>query len=122
MYSDVTLVFANQCPIAWAMNSGPLSLRTHRGTPRIANSSASVSITSSLVILRATFKARHSRVCSSTIDSHFSVVPLDVRSNTKSHVHTWSLCSDRRTWQALALVPHPRRFLVLLGTFKPSRR
>src|SRR5690349_6673295 len=59
--------------VGWAMNSGPLSLRTHRGTPRIANSSASVSITSSLVILRLTFKARHSRVCSSTIDSHFKV-------------------------------------------------
>jgi hypothetical protein len=47
------------------MNSGPLSLRMHRGTPRIASSSASVSITSSLVMFRSTFKARHSRVFSS---------------------------------------------------------
>ncbi len=64
--------------MAWATNSGPLSERTHFGTPRIANSSANVSITSSLVMLRSTFKAKHSLVCSSTIDSHLSWLPLVV--------------------------------------------
>lgn len=71
------------------MNSGPLSLRMCSGTPRMANSSASASITSSLVMLRSTFKARHSRVYPSTIDSHFKGLPLVVRSNTKSQVQTW---------------------------------
>ena len=50
------------------------------GTPRIAKSSESVSITSSLVMPRLTFKARRSRVYSSTIDSHISWLPLAVRS------------------------------------------
>jgi hypothetical protein len=59
-----------------------------RGTPRIANSSASVSITSSLVMLRSTLRHKHSRVNSSTIESHFSVLPLVVRSNTKSQHQT----------------------------------
>jgi len=40
----------------------------------------SVSITSSLVMPRSTFTARHSRVYSSTIDSHFNWLPLTVRS------------------------------------------
>jgi hypothetical protein len=62
------------------MNSGPLSLRICRGTPRIAKSSESVSITSSLVMPRSTFKVRHSRVYSSTTDSHFNWLPLTVRS------------------------------------------
>jgi hypothetical protein len=60
------------------------------------NSSASASITSSLVMLRATFKARHSRVYSSTIDSHFSALPEVVRSKTKSQVQTWSFRSAHR--------------------------
>src|SRR5690606_39123242 len=101
-------------------NSGPLSLRIHRGTPRIANSSASVSITSSLVMLRPTFRHRHSRVYSSTIDSHLSALPEVVRSNTKSHAHTSFLCSARRRWQALLLDPTPRRLRFFTGTFSPS--
>jgi hypothetical protein len=73
----------------------------HFGTPRIARSPASVSITSSLVMLRSTFKARHSRVYTSTIDSHFSGLPAVVQSNTKSHVQTWSFASaDRRAQSA----------------------
>lgn len=79
---------------------------------------ASVSITSSLVMLRSTFNARHSRVYSSTIDSHFSGLPVTVRSNTKSQHQTWSWCSARFTWQAWSLVPRWR----FCGTFKPSQR
>jgi hypothetical protein len=45
-----------------------LSLRMCLGTPRIANSSESVSITFSLVMPRSTFRAKHSRVYSSTTD------------------------------------------------------
>ena len=56
MYNASTPTWPSQRRIAAAMNSGPLSLRMCLGTPRIANSSASVSITSSLVMLRATFK------------------------------------------------------------------
>ena len=41
------------------------------GKPRMANNSASVSITSSLVMLRSTFSARQFRVYPSTIDSYF---------------------------------------------------
>jgi hypothetical protein len=88
MYNASTSTWSNQRRIACAMNSGPLSERMHCGTPRIANSSASVSITSSLVMLRSTFNAKHSRVCSSTIDSHLSWLPLVVWSNTKSHAQT----------------------------------
>ena len=62
------------------MNSGPLSLRMCLCTPHIAKSPESLSITSSLVMPRSTFKARHSRLYSSTIDSHFNWLPLTVRS------------------------------------------
>jgi hypothetical protein len=48
----------------------PLSIRTPFGTPSIAKSTANVSTMSSLVKLRAQFKAKHSRIRSSTIDSH----------------------------------------------------
>src|ERR1700733_4822072 len=78
MYNAPTSTCFNQRRIAWATNSGPLSERTHFGTLRIANSSASVSIRSSLVMLRSTFKAMHSRVFSSTIESHLSWLPLVV--------------------------------------------
>ena len=54
----------------------------------MANNSASVSITSSAVIPRSTFNAKHSRVYSSTIESHFKVLPLAVKSNTKSQHQT----------------------------------
>ncbi len=67
-------------------------------------------ITSSLVNLRSTFRARHSRVCSSTKLNHLIAVPLVVLSNTKSHVHTWSLCSAFRTSQAFAETPIARLF------------
>ena len=58
--------------IAFAMNSGPLSLRMHSGTPYITNSSAKRLITYSLVMLRPTSKVMHRRVCSSTMESHFN--------------------------------------------------
>ena len=73
---------------------------------RMANNSARLSITSSLVMFRATLNARHSRMCSSTIDSHFSVVPLVVRSNTKSHIQTWggaSSCRLRSCWTSSSI-------------------
>ncbi len=66
------------------------------GTPRIANSSESVSITFSLVMPRSTFRARRSRVYSSTADSHFSRLPLTVLSNTKSQDHAFFAAENRK--------------------------
>lgn len=108
--------------MAPAMNSGPLSLRTIPGTPRIANNFASTSITSSLVMLRSTFSTKHSRVYSSTRDSHFIRLPLVVRSNTISQHQTWFQRSVWRTLQPVLLVPALGRFRCFLGTFSPSRR
>ena len=66
------------------VNSLPLSLRMWSGTPRRTNRSLSRSSTSSLVNLRATSIARHSRVNSSTIVSIRNARPSDVLSMTKS--------------------------------------
>src|SRR5580698_441288 len=72
MYSVCTLAPLSHTPIARAMNSGPLSERMCPGVPRMANSSRSTSITSLLLNDRRTSRARHSRVYSSTMLSHFS--------------------------------------------------
>lgn len=90
-----------------------------RGTPRIANSSSSVSITSSLVMPRSSFKAKHSRVYSSTNDSQFSWLPLAFRSNTKSQHHTSLGFSARRRWHPLALEPNRRLFASLQALSAP---
>ena len=84
MYSVCTPTFASQLVTI----SGPSSLRIAFGTPRIENSSASVSVAYELVIPRPTFSTRRSRVNSSQIDSHFKAEPERVWSNVKSHVHT----------------------------------
>ena len=69
---------------ASAMNSGPLSERIYPGTPRSMNNSASISMTSTDLSLRATRMARHSRVNSSTRLSMRCLRPSWVRSSTKS--------------------------------------
>jgi len=87
-----------------------------RGRPRIAINSVSVSITSSLVMPRSTFKAKHSRVYSSTTDSHYRWLPLAVLSNTRPQHHTSLGVSARRRWHPLALDLKRRLFT---GTFSP---
>jgi hypothetical protein len=89
--------------------------------PRIANSSESASTTSLLVIPRSTFSARHSRVNSSITESHFSWLPLNVRSKIKSQHQTSFGDSARRRWHPLALTPKRRLFRFFCGTFSPSR-
>ena len=59
------------CRIALAMNSGPLSLPMCFGTLRMRNDFASTSIAFSAAMLRSTSNVKHSRMYSSTIDSHF---------------------------------------------------
>jgi len=56
------------------------SAARHCGTPRMRNRSVSTSITLSAVKLRPSSSATHSRVYSSTIESHFNGRPLVVRS------------------------------------------
>jgi len=97
-------------------------LRMCFGTPHTANSSANTSITLSAMMPRPTSSARHSRVYSSTIVSHFSGRPSRVRSWMKSHAHTWSFCSARRRAHPWALCPKCRFFRCFCGTFSPSRR
>ena len=69
---------------AMAINSGPLSERMNPGAPRVMNRSASTSITSAELSLRATRIDRHSRVNSSTTFSIRNLRPSRVRSSTKS--------------------------------------
>ena len=88
MYKHFTSVRSNQRRIAWAMNSGPLSLRMWPGAPLTANRSAKTSMISRDVIRRFTSKARHSLVYSSTSENHFKARPFVVRSKMKSQVHT----------------------------------
>ena len=54
------------------------------------------------------FRARHSRVYSSTTLSHLRLRPSLVRSKIKSHVHTSSLPRDGRRWQAFRSCPCSR--------------
>ena len=67
MWSTLTPSLSNHSLIAIEMNFGPLSQRMRFGTPSVANGSASVSIASSLVMLRPNLILKQSRVCSSTI-------------------------------------------------------
>ena len=79
-----------------AMNSGPLSLRMRCGTPRIANNSASVSITSSL--RDAAIHLQRQALPRVLIHDRQPLqrAAAAVRSNTKSQHQTWSWCSARR--------------------------
>ena len=70
------------------MKSGPLVLRMYRGVRRTANNPIIVLMTSSLVMLRSTCRARHFRVYLSAIEIHVSGLPLVVRSKMKSHAYT----------------------------------
>jgi len=103
MYNASTPVFSRYSPIAAAMDSGPLSLRMCFGTPRVMKRFSKMSSTLSAVMLRSTSRAKHSRVYSSVISSHFSGRPAVVRSWMKSHVQTWSLCSALRRDVPLSL-------------------
>jgi len=71
-------------------------------------------------MLRPTSNATHSRVYSSTTDSHFKGRPSLVRSCTKSHVQIWFLYSALRRMQLLSLVPSRRFLCCFVGTFRPS--
>src|SRR5262249_10681943 len=77
MYRVLAPVHSSQRRSTRAMNSGPLSLRRRRGTPRTTDS-ATTSRTFSAVMLRATISTKHSRVYSFTIASHFNDRPLVV--------------------------------------------
>jgi hypothetical protein len=81
--------------------------------------SASVSITSSLVMPRSTFRARHSRVYLSTIDNHFNLLPLVVLSKKKPLHHVLFGASARRRWHPLTLDLRRRFFRCFTGTFSP---
>jgi hypothetical protein len=70
------------------MNSGPLSLRTCAGAPRIAVSSSRNATTSSPPKFRCTSIVRHSRVYSSSTTSIRKGRPSAVRSCTKSMPQT----------------------------------
>ena len=83
-----TPIFLSQSRTACAVNSEPLSLRMCSGTPRVTNSQANRSSTSSLLSDRATSIARHSRVCSSMTVSMRTQRPSCVRVCTKSYAQT----------------------------------
>src|SRR5260370_31493552 len=70
------------------MNSEPLSLRIRVGAPRRPITRASTRRTAEPVIDVPTCNARHSRVYSSTSESHLCEHPSTVRSTIKSYVHT----------------------------------
>ena len=91
----------------------------HFGTPRIANSSASVSITSSLVMLRSTFKAKHSRVYSSTIDSHFSWLPARRVIEHKVPAPNVVFVLGPTMMAAVLALPESPLFPLLLRHFQP---
>lgn len=88
MYTFSTPVTSARRRMDLAMNSGPLSLRMCTGTPRVVNRPISTSATSPEVIERFTSSARHSRVNSSTMLSHFKARPRSSVSWMKSMAHT----------------------------------
>ena len=98
------------------MNSGSLSERMWAGIPRVFMRRMSSSITSCAVMLRLHSRVGHSRVYSSTIESHFKERPPSSRSKMKSSAQMWFLCSGRWRWQAFSLEPRRRRLCCCLGT------
>jgi hypothetical protein len=78
-----------QSAIAPQANSGPLShLSTVGNVPRSTARRSSAPIRWSPVMLRSTIPPRHSRVCSSMIDTILIGRPSVVTSNWKSTAHT----------------------------------
>jgi hypothetical protein len=76
---------ADQSAIALQANSGPLSHRSTTGNvPRSVARWSSSPIRCSPVMLRSTIPPKHSRVCSSTIETILIGRPSVVESNWKS--------------------------------------
>ena len=74
------------------------------------------------VMRRATWTARHSRVNSSMTTISLIGRPSTVRSKTKSHDHTWFLCSGLRRMQDPSFSQSRPRLGCFWGTLSPSRR
>src|SRR5262245_7525804 len=107
----------------WQMSSEPLSLRIRVGAPRRPITRAITRRTVAPVILAPTWSARHSRVYSSTSESHLSEPPSVVRSRMKSHVHTSFLKHAGWFTQLLALDPGSADLLDFLrrgARFRPN--
>ena len=81
MYTVPVLESSHKPRSAWAVISGPLSIRRCSGAPRSATSRSSVATTMSASMPRATSITSDSRVNSSTMLSSFSARPSAVWSN-----------------------------------------
>lgn len=103
-------------------NSGPLSHRSTRGRlPRSTATWRSSAMRCSPVIDRSTNPPRHSRVCSSTMDTILIGRPSVVTSNWKSTAHTRSGASAviGRGGYPVAFAPPPLRHPHALFAPKP---
>ncbi len=110
-----------QLGMAFAINSGPLSLRDVSWHHEPRTTPPEHRLRPWLVIPRSTVSVRHSRVKSSMIEYYFlRALPLVVRSNAKSQHHTSFIRSERRRWHAFSDEPRRRFFRGFFGTFRPS--
>ena len=113
----------HQSRTAFAVISGPLSIRTSSGaTPRSRTIWSSTRTAWSASIERATRIAKASRVCSSTTWSSFKVRPSTVVSNWKSNAQTWFGRSARSRFAGTVESPSRTRFRLRCGTRSPSSR
>ena len=98
---------------AWAMNSGPLSIRKWVGAGYCLRSSSIESITSIALHRLPTRIAKHMRLYSSTIFRNFNLLPSIVWSNWKSIAHAWCGYSALSSPQEPHLAPDPLHPLVI---------
>ncbi len=121
MYSAPDPLPVHQPCNAWAMNSGPLSIRRWVGAGYCLRSSSIESITSIALHRLPTRIARHMRLYSSTILSNFSLRPSIVWSNWKSIAHTW--CGYSALSSPLEPSAGRERFCLRgRGLWRPSSR
>ncbi len=122
MYWICGPILATHLRSAFEIISGPLSQRMCSWMPCRHMASASASMTPRLLMRRATFSARHARLCSSIRVRMRRLRPSWVCACTKSKLQTWLRWSGRSRTHEPSLSQRRLRGLCRLGTFSPSRR